>query len=131
MRIEYVYDYVLKGVRIMTNSKSLKGIGLFQQEIIHLISNGAKETIGDIEKSMGEGKLIEYLYNKYQDKFSVPFDDSTYNNEALNKYFQDYSGYVDANEERKYGIMDENDGLLLILALIGDKIEISAVDWTI
>ena len=53
----------------MLNPKSLKGIGLFQLEVLHLISIGKKETIEDIEKSLDNGNLIEYIFNKYRDDF--------------------------------------------------------------
>lgn len=114
----------------MSHQKSLKGIGFFQLEVLHLISIGKKESIETIEKHIDEGNLIEYIFNKYRDEFSIVFNNETYDNEALNLFFQNYSGYVQGNESRKYGIMNETDGLLLILALISDKIEHSSVDWT-
>lgn len=115
----------------MLNPKTLKGIGLFQLEVLHLISIGKKESIEDIEKSMEDGNLIEYIFNKYREKFFVAYDNQIYDNETLNQYFQNYCGYIQGNESRKYGIMNENDGLLLILALISDKIERSAASWTL
>ncbi len=114
----------------MLNSKSLKGIGLLQLEILHLISLGKKERIEIIEEHIDEGNLIEYIFNKYQDEFSIAFDNEVYGNEALNLYFKNYSGHIQGNESRKYGIMNEDDGLLLISALISDKIEHSATNWT-
>lgn len=114
----------------MLNPKSLKGIGLLQLQILHLISLGKKESIEIIEKHIDEGNLIEYLFNKYREEFFIVFDNEVYDNEALNLYFNNYSGYIQGNESRKYGIMNVNDGLLLILALISDKIEHSAANWT-
>ncbi len=114
----------------MLKPKSLKGIGLFQLEVLHLISIGKKENIEAIEKHLDDGDLIEYIFNKYRDEFFVVFNNEVYDNEALNLYFQNYSGYIQGNERRKYGIMNEDDGLLLIPALISDKIEHSSVDWT-
>ena len=114
----------------MLHPKSLKGIGLFQLEVLHLISIWKKENIEDIEKHIDDGSLIEYIFSKYRDEFFVVFDNEVYDNKALNLYFQNYSGYIQGNESRKYGIMNETDGLLLILALISDKIEYSSVDWT-
>lgn len=114
----------------MVNPKTLKVIGLFQLEILHLVSIGKKESIETIEKCMDEGNLIEYLFNKYKEDFFIVFDNEIYDNEALNQYFQNYSGYIQGNESRKYGIMNETDGLLLIPALICDKIEHSAATWT-
>lgn len=114
----------------MLNSKSLKGIGLLQLEILHLISLGKKESVEIIEEHIHKGDLIEYIFNKYQDEFSIAFDNEVYDNEALNLYFKNYSGYIQGNESGKYGIMNEDDGLLLIPALISDKIEHSATNWT-
>lgn len=115
----------------MSNNKSLKGIGLFQQEVLHLVSIGKTETIEDVEKALENENLIEYIFNNYRDEFSNLFDDTIYDNEALNSYFHNYNGYIQGNESRKYGIMNQNDGLLLILALISDKIEQASSDWTI
>ncbi len=115
----------------MLHPKTLKGIGLFHLEVLHLISIGKQESIEAIEKAIDDGNLIEYIYNKYRSEFFVSFDNVVYDNETLNSYFQNYSGYISGNESRKFGIMNDNDGLLLILALISDKIEQSSVNWTI
>lgn len=110
---------------------NLKGIGLFVLEIIGLISSGEKEKVSDIEKHIDNNDVVEYIYNKYKNKFSIHFDGSTYSNSAINKYFNNYSGYIEGNESRKYGIFNEEDGLLLIIALITDKIEEESISWTI
>ena len=50
------------------NQKSLLGIGLFQLQVLHLISIGKKEFIEDIEKNMNYNKqLIHFLQrlNRY------------------------------------------------------------------
>lgn len=112
------------------NTKTLKGIGLFQLQILHLISIGKKESIKTIEEHMEKGDLIEYLFNKYKKHFSIIFDNTIYDNESLNQYFQNCIGKIQGNESRKYGIMNEDDGLLLIPASISDTIEISASTWT-
>lgn len=127
--ILYITKSTLKG-GIILNNKKLMGIGVFQLQILHLISIGANESFESIEKNIDENTLIEYIYNKYQDEFSIPFDNSLYDNETLNQYFHDYTGYIQGNESRKYGIMNESDGLLLVLALISDKIEKAAANWT-
>lgn len=113
------------------SERSLKGIGLFQLNVLHLISIGKKENIETIEKQMDEGNLIEYIFYKYREDFCVSFDNLVYNNKALNKYFQDSCGCIAGNESRQYGIMNETDGLLIILALISDKIEYASSEWKI
>lgn len=115
----------------MLHPKTLKGIRLFHVEILQLVSIGKQESIEAVEKAIDDGNLIEYIYDKYRSEFFVLFDNVIYDNEALNAYFQNYSGYIGGNEARKYGIMNDNDGLLLILALISDKIEKSSPNWTI
>ncbi len=101
----------------------LLGIGFFSLEIIHLISLGKKETLTEIEKHFSQCDIVEYITNKYEDDIFIKFDNSSYDNEAINKYFNDYDGFIQGNENREYGIVNEEDGLLLILALITDKVE--------
>ena len=111
------------------NKGKLLGIGLFQLEIIHLISIGIKEKIQTIEKCFEEENLVEYLYEKYNEEFSIEFDGGIYDNDAINRYFFEYCGYIEGNESNKYGIENEEDGLLLIIALISDRIEKESYKW--
>ncbi len=114
----------------MIAENTLTGIGFFGMQILHLISNGKSEGIQEIEKHFDDGDLVEYLSKKYDDYFYIKFDNSTYDNSAINKYFSNYSGFIEGNEAKKYGIMNEQDGLLLILALIFDKVEAACRTWT-
>ncbi len=41
----------------------------------------------------------------------------------LNEWFKNYDGYIQGNETRKYKVMNEDDGLLLVLSMISDFIE--------
>ena len=113
----------------MTNS--LKGLGLLALNILHLISIGAKEKIETINTCIEKNNVIEYLTKKYKDHFFIAFDNTIYNNSQLNAYFHNYCGYIEGNEERKYGIMGEDSGLLLLLALITDKVEEHSYEWTV
>lgn len=113
----------------MIAENTLTGLGLFSLEVIHLISLGESESIQEIERHIEKNDLIEFLNQKYDQFFFVKFDNSTYDNKALNKYFSNYSGYIEGNEGRKYGIMNDKDGLLLILALICDKVEVACRSW--
>lgn len=115
----------------MIAENTLTGLGLFSLEIIHLISIGKKEKIVDIEQHFSNGDVVEYLSNKYPDEFWVKFDNSTYDNSQINKYFNNYTGYIEGNEYRKYGIQNDDDGLLLMLALITDKVEIACRNWSV
>lgn len=115
----------------MTFEGTLTGIGLFSLEILHLISSGARETLEDIEKHISDNDLVQYLNNKYDEEFFVKFDNQTYDNAQINKYFNNYDGYIQGNERRKYGIINKDDGLLLILALLSDKVEKECRSWSI
>lgn len=66
-------------------------------------------------------------HNRYQQKFldtEKPLDTSTvqnpspYNLEDWNQAFAGYSEYIQGNERSKFGIYNDNEGLLLIVALI-------------
>lgn len=115
----------------MIAENTLTGLGLFSLEIIHLISIGKKEKITDIEQHFSNSDVVEYLSNKYPDEFWVKFDNSTYDNNQINKYFNNYTGYIEGSECRKYGIQNDDDGLLLMLALITDKVEIACRNWSV
>lgn len=115
----------------MIANNNLKGVGIFSLEIIHLISMGIKEEIEEIERHFESKDLVEYLSNKYDDEFFVKFDNSIYDNNIINKYFYNYVGYIEGQERRKYGIMNPDDGLLLILALITDQVERGCIAWTV
>lgn len=114
----------------MSEERSLKGIGLFQMNVAHLISIGKKENIESIEDHMDSGNLIEYIFERYK-KYIFGFDINIYDAVALNKFFQDWGDYVRGREFEKFGIEGEDNGLLLILALIGNKVEVEASKWVI
>ncbi len=103
-----------------------KGINSFALEIIALISKGYKETIEEIENNMYKGNLVNYLYDKYEKHFDFDFGkNSIYDINLFNEFFFDMSSYVNGNEKRKYGIVNENDGLLLVVAIILDFFKMS------
>ena len=92
---------------------------LFGLEIIALISQGKSETIEQIEQHIDAGNFIQYIREKYKDNmFNTFYDDCPYNLEDWNQAFAVYSGYIQGNERRKFGICNDNEGLLLIVALI-------------
>ena len=84
---------------------------LFGLEIIALISQGKSETIEQIEQHIDAGNLIQYIREKYKDNMFNTFDD-------WNQAFAGYSEYIQGNERSKFGIYNDNEGLLLIVALI-------------
>ena len=50
--------------------------------------------------------------------FNTFDDDCPYNLEDWNQEFAGYSEYIQGNERSKFGIYNDNEGLLLIVALI-------------
>ncbi len=108
---------------------TLTGIGLFTVEVIHLISAGKHENFAEIEKHFENRDLVEYLSTKYAEHFFAQFDGTMYDNAAINQYFFEYTGYIQGNERRKYGIMNDEDGLLLIPALLMDRVETECRKW--
>lgn len=100
-------------------------------EILALISRGKKETISEIEKQMENENILHYLREKYAEELFNPFtDDMQYNYNDWNKAFAKYSGYIEGNERRKYGIEKEEDGLLLLLALLLELVANREHDWS-
>ena len=100
------------------------GIGLFGLQLIRLIALDRKESFQTVEDHRFNGDLVEYLYNKYKTDFYISFDNSVYDNLAINNYFSQYNGYINGNESRKYGVENDN-GLLLLVALLMDRLELS------
>jgi hypothetical protein len=109
----------------------LKGLGLFVLEVTTLISSGKFVTIAEIEKHIDDEDVVEFISEKFKESLSINFLNGIYDTRALNKYFGNYSGYINGNESRKYGIVNENDGLLLLVALVSDRIETECGKWEI
>ena len=94
---------------------------LFGLEIIALISQGKSEMIEQVEQHIDDGDLIQYIREKYKDNMFNTFDDDwPYNLEDWNQAFAGYSEYIQGNERSKFGIYNDNEGLLLIVALVLD-----------
>lgn len=104
---------------------------LLGYEIIALISKGKKETITEIEKQMENENVLHYIREKYAGDLFNPFtDDMQYNYSDWNKAFAKYSGWIEGNESRKYGVENEDEGLLLLLSLILELVANRENDWT-
>ena len=97
----------------------LQGIKGFAFDLISIISSGATETIEKVENEISKENITNYIFGRYADRVSMPYDEnSMYDLEAWNKALADFSGWVEGNESRKFGITGDNDGLLLLVALI-------------
>lgn len=100
-------------------------------EIIDLVSCGYKETISEIENQIESESIVQYIREKYKDNLSNTFSDNMpYNYADWNKALAKYSGWIRGRERRKYGIENEDDGLLLLLAFILELVTNREHDWT-
>lgn len=100
-------------------------------EIIDLVSCGYKETITEIEKQMENENILQYIREKYHENLSNTFSENMpYNYKDWNKALAKYSGWIEGQERRKYGIENEDDGLLLLLALILELVANREHNWT-
>ncbi len=98
-----------------------KGMRVLSLCILHLISVEKKETIRTVEKEIEKGHLVAYLYEKYPYLQDCLMQDYI---QDLDNYFAEYDGFIEGNENRKYAIEGDDNGLLLILALIADILKI-------
>lgn len=100
-------------------------------EIIDLVSCGYKETISEIENQIESESIVQYIREKYKDNLSNTFSDNMpYNYADWNKALAKYSGWIRGRERRKYGIENEDDGLLLLLAFILELVANREHNWT-
>ena len=100
-------------------------------EIIDLVSCGYKETISEIETQIKNENILQYIREKYKDNLSNTFSDNMpYNYADWNKALAKYSVWIRGQERRKYGIENEDDGLLLLLAFILELVANREHDWT-
>lgn len=104
--------------------QGLHGIKIFAYDLIHIISTGATETITKVENEMDNLNITSYIFNKYPDKVSMAYDEACiYDLEAWNSKLADFSAYINGREDRKLGIKNEDDGLLLILVGILNELK--------
>lgn len=101
----------------------LLGLDNLGFRIISLISCGITEDVIEVEREMSNGTLVTYLNEKYKEELRHDF--KGYDIEELNKHFQSLSHLATPNEaRRKFGIVNENDGLLLTLAIILEGLDL-------
>lgn len=95
----------------------LERIDVFAQEVLSLISKGKKESIGKIIEEIGKKNVVHYLWNKYKDSFSISYTDSHYSVDDWEEAYYQFSYISEGDACRKWGICNENDGLLLLVSL--------------
>ncbi|MFQ9544982.1 MAG: hypothetical protein ACLR02_08200 [Clostridium sp.] len=112
----------------MIRHKGLYGINFFIMDIISIIDKGHIETVEKIEEEIFKKNVVNYICNKYSDIVEVPINENIYDIAKWNQELFGYSGYVEGNESSKYGIENNDNGLLLLLALLIDSIKDSIKD---
>ncbi len=105
----------------MSNFKGAERLEMLGYDIIHLISHGYKENFDTIIEKLEQGSLLEYLLDKYSEELCfISFDtNSPYDPNEWEKVLDEYS-YIEFhhNAERKMGIENKEDGLLVLLNII-------------
>ena len=91
---------------------------LFAQELLSQISSGKTETVSKIIEEMEKKNVVRYLYSKYKDEWFLSLDDDCpYNVDDWEEKYHQFS-YIDTSDaRRKWGVCNENDGLLLLVSL--------------
>lgn len=92
--------------------------------LISLVDKGFKENIDTIEKHMSNYDLLPYLIKKYErEEDFYYFQGGSCSTKDLNDYICEMSSYVNGNESSKYGITNEENGLLLLIAICFSNFE--------
>lgn len=84
----------------------------FIQDVISLVSQGNEETILVIENHIDNGDLVSYILSQYNLERA---DDKSI--KILDQEFEKFAGCLDGKENRKYGIVKDSDGLLLLVSI--------------
>ena len=96
----------------------LDRIDLFAQELIAHISTGKKEKISTIIEKMEKKNVVRYLYEKYKDDWFLSLDDKCpYNVDDWEEIYAKFSYVSEYDARRKWGISNEDDGLLFLVSL--------------
>jgi len=96
----------------------LDRIDLFAQEILCQISSGKTETVEKIIEEIRKKNVVHYLYSKYQEDWFLSLDENCpYNIDDWEKKYSEYSYISEVDVFRKWGIRNQNDGLLFLVSL--------------
>ncbi|NRT34535.1 hypothetical protein BJV38_002878 [Clostridium beijerinckii] len=109
----------------MAGFSGIDRIEILGMEIIALISQGKKETLSKIKDEINNGDVARYIGKKYEPYMTnILIDGKTpYNLDEWKKEFNKFAGVFDDRESRKFGIVNEDDGLLLILGIILEMLQ--------
>lgn len=101
--------------------KGSEKIEILGYNLYHLISIGKKEDVDFLISKIQEGKIVHYIVTKYMKHMSTDFTspNSPYDINEWEKVLEPFS-YLSRGHDviRKMGIMNEDDGLLMLSFLI-------------
>lgn len=96
-------------------------MGQLIMAIMRLVSIGEEESLDTVVEHLEKEDIYEFLSEKYRDKFTNFFCVSNLNVMAINSMFNQNANSKEYFKQT-YGIVKENDGLLLIVSLIAQKL---------
>lgn len=97
---------------------TLVGLEFWTRKIIRLISASNKEQICDIIKHIETSDIVEYIIQKYPDGLDGDLNPCTYDIGFINKSVCSNLFLSDSDIKGSFGLCNDDDGLLLILALV-------------
>lgn len=101
--------------------KGSERIEILGYNLYHLISIGKKENVDFLISKLGEGKIVQYITDKYKEHLSNDFSsiNSPYDINEWEKVLEPFSYLTRGHDvTRKMGIMNEDDGLLMLSFII-------------
>lgn len=109
-----------KKIGVRQVNTNMNRIDYFAQNIVMLISKGKKESIQKVLEEIDQKHIVHYLYEKYRtDMRFIPIE-SVYEEDAdiwENEYNRRFAGTPISDAGNKWGIFNEEDGLLLLVSL--------------
>lgn len=100
------------------SKKNVQGLTAFLLGVLHLISEGKKESCKFIDENISEG-IATKLYEKYRRELELRAVSDAYL-ESIDEFFRQCDGCIDG-AEYKYVGNEENSGLLLLIGLALDS----------
>ena len=100
------------------NFNGLDRLGFFAQALIAEISSGHSERVDKIIEEMGRKNVVHYIFDRYKDNWLFSLGEQCpYNLNDWEEAFYQLSYITEGDARRKWGICNENDGLLLLVTL--------------
>lgn len=110
----------------MSRFEGVERIFLLAYDIIALISKGEKESVSEIMGNISEEKVVKELYSKYPNSFKLS-NEEIYDPNEWDAVLKEYH-YLSNSDIEDMGIVNDNDGLLLLLRIIlGEIVEKNSI----